>query len=112
MKLQGVDTVKEIAILKVICILKSNNNFNKNGIIKFFHFPFTLVATKFSTKSIWLDFFLQRVTQGLFLPNYLAIGQADYGGKGLLKFEYFSHVLMPQQQKFYTECKSLNNFEK
>ena len=37
MKLQGVDTVIEIAILKVICISISNNNFNKNGIIKFCH---------------------------------------------------------------------------
>ena len=43
MKLQGVDTFKEMAILKVICILKSNNNFNKNGIITFHHFaPFLM----------------------------------------------------------------------
>ena len=43
MKLQGVDTVKEIAILKVICILKSNNNFNENGIIKFCHLATFLI---------------------------------------------------------------------
>ena len=67
---------------------------------------------RFSTKSIWLEQFLQRVTQGTFLPNYLAITQADNGGKGFLKFGYFSHFLMPQQPKFYTEWKSLNNFER
>ena len=38
MKLQGVDTVKEIVTLKVICILKSNNIFNKNEMLKFCHF--------------------------------------------------------------------------
>ena len=38
MKLQGVDIVKEIANLMVICILKSNNNFYKNEIIFFCHF--------------------------------------------------------------------------
>ena len=58
MKLQGVDTVKEIAILKVICILKSNNNFNKNEIMKFCHFPDAALLPCFSTKSIWLEKFL------------------------------------------------------
>ena len=47
MKLQGVDTVKEIAILKVICILKSNNNFNENGIIKFCHLATFLIPPCF-----------------------------------------------------------------
>ena len=46
MKLQGVDTVQEIVnglSVKAICILKSNKNFNKNGIITFCHFaPFLM----------------------------------------------------------------------
>ena len=43
MKLQGVDTQLKKQLVKTICILKSNKNFNKNGIIKLCHFaPFLM----------------------------------------------------------------------
>ena len=89
-----------------LIILKSDKNFNKNGIIKFCHFapflmlpgcpvfhPITMAWTVFvegqsrtcSTKLIWNQ------TSGVWA---------------------FSRFLKPQQPKFSTECKSLNNFER
>ena len=90
MKLQGVDTVKEIVknglSVKAICILKSKKNFNKNGIIKCYHFAPFLVppcCPVFQQNQYgWNIFYRGSVTQRRFLPNYLGIVQADYGGKG------------------------------
>ena len=62
MKLQGVDTVKEIVkwlISKATCILKSNKNFNKNyKVLSCCAFPDAALLPCFSTKLIGLEQFL------------------------------------------------------
>ena len=92
MKLQGVDTVKEIAIVKVICILKSNNIFNKNEIIKFCHFATFLMlpcCPVFQQNQYGLKSFCKASLEEHF---YLIILQSDKQfmvEKDFLKFGYF-----------------------
>ena len=95
--------------------MKSNKNFNKNEILKCLScctFPDAALLPCFSMKSIWL--------QQVFLEGHLRNISTKLSWnrtsrlwrKRILKFGYNYHCLMPQQPKFYTECKSLSSFER